>query len=75
MKKPAVPGSSAFKGKRPGEFVKETWVEITTKTTWPTRPELVKATTVVLVAIIMIAAYMAAWDFVLSRITQLLFLR
>ncbi len=67
-----VPGSAAFKGKKPGEFVRETWVEITQKTTWPTRPELIKSTTVVLAAIGLVTLYLAACDIIMARIAAYL---
>ncbi len=38
------------------------------KTTWPTRPELIAQTQVVLGVLILITLFVALWDFVLGQI-------
>lgn len=67
-----IPGTSAFKG---GfiQFLKDAWVEVFKKTTWLTRPELIRSTTVVLAVVIGISLYLAFWDLVGSVITQWMF--
>ena len=69
---PNIPGSSAFKGGTV-QFLKEAWVEVFKKTTWPTKPELIRSTTVVLAVVIGISLYLAAWDLIGSIITGWLF--
>ncbi|HEY3267600.1 MAG TPA: preprotein translocase subunit SecE [Armatimonadota bacterium] len=69
---PSVPGSTAFKGGL-GEFAKEAWVEVTKKTTWPTKPELIRSTSVVLAAIVAVSFYLAFVDLMMSRVTALIF--
>lgn len=69
---PNVPGASAFKGGM-GEFLREAWIEVTRKTTWPTRPELIRSTSIVLAAVIAISLYLAFWDFVGSSLTKWMF--
>jgi preprotein translocase SecE subunit len=78
-KPPQVPGSSAFKnlkGKTPWErtveFTRDSWIEVTRKTTWPTKPELVRSTSVVLAVIIAISFYLAFWDYVGSKAMAIL---
>jgi preprotein translocase SecE subunit len=74
-KPPQVPGSSAFKdlkGKnfweRTVEFTRDSWIEVTKKTTWPTQPELIRSTTVVLAVIVAISIYLAFWDYVGAQV-------
>jgi preprotein translocase SecE subunit len=71
---PAVPGASAFKA-GPSVFLKEAWIEVTKKTTWPTRAELLKSTSVVLAAILAVSLYLAAWDLAMTKLTKFIFTR
>jgi len=71
---PAIPGASALKV-GPSVFLKEAWVEVSKKTTWPTRSELVRSTSIVLGAIVAISLYLAAWDLVMTKVTEYVFLR
>ena len=78
-KPPQVPGSSAFKdlkGKnfweRTTEFTRDSWIEVTKKTTWPTQAELIRSTSVVLAVIVAISFYLAAWDFIGARVMTML---
>lgn len=71
---PAVPGAKEFKA-GPSVFLKEAWVEVTKKTTWPTRPELVRSTTVVLGAILAVSFYLATWDYGMTLLTRAIFTR
>jgi|GEM_PF-634348 len=41
------------------------------KTTWPTKPELITQTQVVLGVLIGIGVFIAAWDFILSQVLNL----
>jgi preprotein translocase SecE subunit len=79
QKPPQVPGTSAFKdlkGKTPWErtveFARDSWIEVTRKTTWLTRPELIRSTAVVLAVIIAISFYLAFWDYVGAQAMKLL---
>ena len=54
------------------EFVKDVRME-STKVSWPTRDELRDSTTVVLVTVILVAAFIGAVDVVLSSVRKLLF--
>lgn len=76
---PQVPGSSAFKdlkGKTPWErtveFTRDSWIEVTRKTTWLTRQELIRSTSVVLGVVIAISIYLAFWDFVGAQVMKAL---
>jgi preprotein translocase SecE subunit len=70
--KPAIPGASAMKGGA-AEFLKDSWIEVTKKTTWPTRPELARSTMVVLGAIGAVTVYLAAWDYGMTLLTKAIF--
>lgn len=70
--KQTVPGASAFKGGL-REFLRESWIEVTRKTTWPTRPELIRSTSIVLAVVVAVSLYLAFWDLVGRLFTGLLF--
>lgn len=53
-------------------FFQEAWVELK-KTTWPTRPVLVKSTTVVLGLVIAVALWVGILDQVFSRLLDPVF--
>ncbi len=53
------------------EFVKEAWSELK-KVHWPTRKETYSATVVVLIAVIVVAAFLGLVDFALSYAMQYL---
>jgi preprotein translocase SecE subunit len=69
---PPIPGTTAMKGGAI-EFLKDSWIEVYKKTTWPTRPELVRSTSVVLGAIIAVSIYLAAWDLAMTEFTKRVF--
>ena len=60
-------------GKRMSRFLRESWIEVVKKASWPTWAELKKSTTVVIVAVIVIAAYLGLWDFLLGKLSTPLF--
>ena len=66
--RPAVkPGAPAKKERtKPGQFFKEVIAELR-KVNWPTRPEVVAYSTVVLVASVVVAALIFAMDFVFTK--------
>lgn len=67
--RPAVkPGGAPTKKERtkPGQFLKEVIAELR-KVNWPTRPEVVAYSTVVLVASIVVATLIFAMDFVFTK--------
>ena len=51
---------------KPGQFLKEVIAELR-KVNWPTRPEVVAYSTVVLVASIVVAALIFAMDYVFTK--------
>jgi len=53
------------------KYFKEVKVEMK-KVSWPTRNELIGSTTLVIVTVIMLGALIGMWDFVLSRVVNLL---
>ena len=44
------------------------------RVTWPNRDQLRQSTAVVLIIVLVLAAYVAAWDFVFGRLARLIFL-
>ena len=52
--------------KRFREFIAEVWSELT-KTTWPSKKEVTGTTLVVIVTVIVCAAYLGVVDIILSR--------
>ncbi|HSE94126.1 MAG TPA: preprotein translocase subunit SecE [Methylomirabilota bacterium] len=51
------------------EFTREVMVEFR-KVTWPSRPELVNSTTVVVVVTVVLALFLGAVDIALARIVE-----
>lgn len=62
--------AQAPKGNRLRRFLREVKVEMS-KVTWPGRAEVVQATSVVIVAVVIAAAYIGALDFIWSSIVKL----
>jgi preprotein translocase SecE subunit len=67
--------TTAMTGKQPSnnptrQFLEETWLELRYKVTWPNRPQLIKATTVVLVVVILVALYVYLADIVFGYILK-----
>lgn len=54
---------------RSTEFVKESWQELK-KVHWPTRKETYSATVIVIVAVVVVAAFLGLVDFALSYAMQ-----
>ena len=50
-------------------ILQETWIELK-KTTWPTRQEAIRLTTVVLGVIVFLGIYMGLLDFLLTTIVE-----
>ena len=44
------------------------------RVSWPNRDQLRQSTAVVLIIVLTLAAYVAAWDFVFGRLARLIFL-
>ena len=44
------------------------------RVSWPNRDQLSQSTAVVLIIVLVLAAYVAAWDFVFGRLARLIFL-
>ena len=53
-----------------GRFVRESYVETWHKSAWPTWTELRQFTIVVIFAVLVVAAWIAGIDFVLTRVTE-----
>jgi preprotein translocase subunit SecE len=51
------------------KFFAETKQELN-KVVWPTRQEMVGSTVIVIVTTLILAAFIGAWDFILSQIIQ-----
>ena len=58
------------RGRRFRRYLREVKVEMS-KVTWPGRSEVVQATSVVIVAVVIAAAYIGVLDFVWSSLVQL----
>lgn len=54
-------------------FLRETWVELRWKTTWPNKQELVRFTAVVIAVVIIVAAYIGVADWVVANTTRLFY--
>ena len=50
---------------RTKQFINEAWVELRTKTSWPTRKEVEGTTLVVVVAVLFCALYLYVVDYVI----------
>jgi preprotein translocase subunit SecE len=51
-------------------FLKETWVELRWKTSWPQKPDLLRFTLVVIVAVIIVAIYIGLADVIVAALTR-----
>lgn len=72
----AVKATSKPKGEgfisRVVKFIRESYVETAHKSAWPTSKELRQFTLVVIFAVVVVAAWIAGIDFVLTNITGML---
>ena len=57
----------------PRKFTRDVRSELR-RVSWPNREQLRQSTAVVLIIVLVLAAYVAAWDFVFSRLARLIFL-
>jgi preprotein translocase subunit SecE len=57
----------------PRKFAKDVRGELR-RVSWPNRDQLRQSTAVVLIIVLALAAYVAAWDFVFGRLARLIFL-
>ena len=79
---PAQPGKGGGKAQQqqkkggflagPRKFVREVRAELR-RVSWPGREQLRQSTAVVLIIVLTLAAYVAAWDFVFGRLARLIF--
>ena len=60
-------------GVRLGRFFRESWIEVVKKASWPTWSELKKSTAVVIAALLVVAFYLGAIDWLLKIITNPLY--
>ncbi len=75
--KPEKPKGDKSKVERGGEgffdkitkFVRESYVEVVKKASWPSWPELKKFTTVVIIAVLIVGFYIGILDFGLGKLT------
>ena len=56
----------------PRKFVRDVRAELR-RVSWPNRDQLRQSTAVVLIIVLTLAAYVAAWDFVFGRLARLIF--
>ena len=56
----------------PRKFLRDVRGELR-RVSWPGRDQLRQSTAVVLIIVLVLAAYVAAWDFVFNRLAQLIF--
>ena len=56
-----------------GKFIKESWGELK-KVEWPGRPQVVQGTVVVIIACMIVGAYLYGADQILRRVVQQIFL-
>ena len=72
-------GRLGIKTKVPGffirmsQFLRESYIEVVKKASWPTWSELKKSTVVVIVAVLVIAFWIGGLDFLFGRVTGPLF--
>jgi preprotein translocase subunit SecE len=57
----------------PRKFTRDVRSELR-RVSWPNREQLRQSTAVVLIIVLVLAAYVAAWDFVFGRLARLIFL-
>ena len=57
---------------RPRKFVRDVRGELR-RVSWPGRDQLRQSTAVVLIIVLTLAAYVAAWDFLFGRLARLIF--
>jgi preprotein translocase SecE subunit len=55
------------------KFLRESWIEVFKKASWPTTSELKKSTAVVIVAVVIVAVYLGGIDSITSVLTRPLF--
>jgi preprotein translocase subunit SecE len=53
------------------KFLREVWNELQ-RVVWPTHDETYGFTVVVIIAVVVVAAWVGAWDFLFSRIVSLM---
>ena len=58
---------------RMSQFLRESYIEVVKKASWPSWSELKKSTVVVIVAVLIIACWVGGLDWILSRVTGPLF--
>ena len=72
-KKPQQPQKRGGVLAGPRKFAKDVRGELR-RVSWPNRDQLRQSTAVVLIIVLVLAAYVAAWDFVFGRLARLIFL-
>jgi len=58
---------------RMSQFLRESYIEVVKKASWPSWSELKKSTVVVIVAVLVIAVWIGGLDFLFGRVTGPLF--
>jgi len=54
-------------------FLRETWMELRWKTTWPKKDELIRSTVLVIAVVLIVAAYIGLADVIVAALTRPLF--
>ena len=70
---PQPAAASAAAGNRFFRFVRESWAELK-KVEWPGQPQLIQGTAVVLIACVIVGAYLWVADLAFKRLVQNVFL-
>jgi len=63
-------GSTVPALQRAARFLKEAWVEVRYKASWPSWSELKKSTAVVIFAVAVVGIWIGGLDWILSEITK-----
>ena len=58
---------------RMSQFLRESYIEVVKKASWPSWSELKKSTVVVIVAVLIVACWIGGLDFLFGRVTGPLF--
>lgn len=65
-----IPATRSASSNRIKQFLEEAWVELRYKVTWPSRPQLLKSTSVVLAVVIIVSIFIYALDFLFGAVLR-----
>lgn len=70
-----IPATRAPSANKVKQFLSETWVELRYKVTWPTRPQLIKSTSVVVTVVVIVSIFIYVLDMALGALLRQTILR